>query len=571
MSEILPARSMPLEIIPDDVTLAQFMLDRSHPYRPTRPAGVPWLIEESTGRAVALEEIRERVFGLANALSFKYGIGENDVVSLFSPNHMDYVVAVWAVHRLGGALTLSNPAFMADELQHQLIETKVKLVIAHSLSLEVAHTAAALSGISSDRVVILDDAEKPGTLTVPSLIREGLSQKANFVERRLAPGEGKTKIAFFCFSSGTTGKPKAVVIQHYAPIANILQLALHFRIHEDYAPWDQRRNRPGDVHLACLPFFHVYGLIFSVHYYIFAAMSLVVVPKFTFKGMLEGIVRYKITHLALVPPQIVLLCKSPETKKYDLSSVRVAGFGAAPVSAELTNQLIAVIPQAVTGQGFGMTELATLTLMFPLEARHGIPGSAGRLMPGCVAKVVKSDGTLAKRGEPGEFVIKSPSVALGYFNNPTATAETFVDGWVRSGDEVIVDEEDNFFIVDRLKELIKVRGFQVAPAELEAHLLAHPSVADACVVGLPDEYSGEVPLAFVVRQPKVASANPEDLRAEIKKYVADTKVYYKHLVGGVEFVDEIPKTPSGKLLRRVLKTRAKEILAERAAAVHTKL
>ncbi|KAI0316386.1 phenylacetyl-CoA ligase [Amylostereum chailletii] len=562
----------PLDIIPDDLTMPQFLLDTHHAYRPTRPSGAPCLIERESGKGWGLAEIRTRVYGLANALSFKYGIADGDVVCLVSPNHMDYGTAIWAAQRLGAAVTLCNPAFTASEIEYELTATNAKFLIAHSDSMPAATAAAALSGIPPDRIVSLDSCAS--YVAVEDLVQEGLRGEKRFEEVRLAKGGARTKVAFYCFSSGTTGKPKAVAIQHYAPIANIVQISVANRIHEAYAPGERRRFNPGDVHLVVIPLFHMYGLIWSLHWSLFAGMASVIVPKFDFVRMLKDIARYRVHNVALVPPQIVALCKSPETRKHDLSSLRALVFGAAPVSAELTDQLIRLFPEAEMGQGYGMTELSMLALMFPLTQKIGVPGSAGQLLPGCVAKILKPDGTPAKTGEPGELVLWSPSAALGYHNNPQATKETFVDGWVRTGDEVSVDAEGNFYVVDRIKELIKVRGFQVAPAELEGFLLTHPAVADACVVGLPDDYSGEVPRAFIVLKPEAAarvrveSGEEKRLMAGIAKFVADGKVAYRRLAGGVEFVDEIPKTPSGKILRRHLRDAARaQMKAENARGV----
>jgi len=253
-------------------------------------------------------------------------------------------------------------------------------------------------------------------------------------------------------------------------------------------------------------------------------------------------------------------------KNYDLTRIRFLNSGAAPLSAELVDQLVKIVPNAQIGQGYGTTEAAGTITMFSPDTKIGVPGSAGRLVPGIIAKVVKNDGTLAGFNEPGELQVKMPSVALGYLNNDEATKETFVNGWLRTGDEVIVREDLEVFIIDRLKEIMKVKGFQVAPAELEGCLLDHPDVADTCVVPIPDTYSGELPMAFVVLHPnaakKVASdpAEVERVKASIKKHVADNKVAYKHLAGGVEFTDVIPKNPSGKLLRRVLRDRARNLV-----------
>ncbi|KAJ2919266.1 hypothetical protein MD484_g1183, partial [Candolleomyces efflorescens] len=309
--------------------------------------------------------------------------------------------------------------------------------------------------------------------------------------------------------------------------------------------------------------FHIYGLVVNVHFSLFCGLSILVVPKFNFQKFLESTVKYRVTHLHLVPPQILLLCKHPGVKKYNLSCVKYCMSGAAPLGGELMLKVSKVLPNASIGQGYGMTETCTTITAFLADNRTGRIGSAGRLLPGIVAKVVKSDGSLAMEGEEGELVIQGPSMSLRYLDNPTATAETYVNDWVRTGDEVIIKDKE-VYVVDRLKEIIKVRGFQVAPAELEAHLLLHRDVADVCVVGVPHEYSGEVPLAYVVPSPKVLKQIAEDpirranLTKDLIKHVSDAKVHYKHLAGGVEFVDVIPKNPSGKILRRVLRDKAKK-------------
>ncbi|KAH7926478.1 acetyl-CoA synthetase-like protein [Leucogyrophana mollusca] len=551
--------------VPDDLTIPQFFLDHHHPSRPVRKDGVPWLIEDGTGRKIGFEEIRARTFGFANGLSLRYGIKEDDVVLIFSPNDVDYPIAIWGAHRLGAIISGANPTYTCDELVHQIETTKATVIVAHPVSLDTALAAARVSGIPAGRVLTFGESSQK---SVDSLVKEGLSHNPNFVERKLKPGEGQTKIAFLNFSSGTTGKPKAVAISHTAPITNVIATALHGKVGQNYCRWEDQRFRPGDVAAAVLPFFHIYGLVLSIHFMTFCGMSLVVIPKFNFTDFLKSIVTHKITHLMLVPPQIVLLCKHPAVKDYDLSGVRFLISGAAPLSAELMKQLVKVIPNAQVGQGYGLTESSTSITMYPTDQKIGTPGSAGRLLPGVVAKIIKQDGSLAGFNEPGELIVKMASLALGYYNNEKATRETFVNGWLHTGDEVVINENMEVFIVDRLKEIMKVRGFQVAPAELEGCLLDHPDVADTCVVPVPDDYSGEVPLAFVVLHASTAKrvaddpAEAEKVKASIMKHVEDNKVAYKRLAGGVEFTDVIPKNPSGKLLRRILRDRAREMKAK---------
>jgi acyl-CoA synthetase (AMP-forming)/AMP-acid ligase II len=550
-------------VIPDDLTLSQFFLDSHHPRRPVR-TNAPWLIEDETGRHIGFEEIRARTFGFANGLMICYGIKEEEVVLIFSPNHVDYPPAIWATHRLGGIVSGANPTYTSEELLHQIQVVKATLIIAHPSSLHTALSAARVAGIPSDRVITFGESTQP---TVESIIQLGLRNEPAFVERRLKKGEGKTKVAFLNFSSGTTGKPKAVAIAHYAPLVNVVQIAQYTKVNENYAPWEEQRFRPNDIIAGVLPFFHIYGLVFSVYAVPFFGMSLVVIPKFSFTDFLKSIERHRITHLPLVPPQIVLLCKHPAVNNYDLSGIRFLISGAAPLSAELVNQLMKVIPNAQIGQGYGLTESATSLSMYPVDQKIGIPGSAGQLLPGVVARVVKPDGSLAGFNEPGELRVKTPSLALGYWNDERATKETFVEGWLCTGDEVIIREDKEIFIIDRLKEMMKVRGFQVAPAELEGCILDHRDVADTCVVPILDDYSGEVPLAFVVLRAPAAdrvrkdSREADKVKASIIKHVADNKVAYKHLAGGVEFIDVIPKNPSGKLLRRVLRDQARRLRA----------
>ncbi|KDQ25943.1 hypothetical protein PLEOSDRAFT_1045992 [Pleurotus ostreatus PC15] len=562
MSEIYaPVQDFPK--IPDNLTVPQFLLDVNHPTRPQPPSvGTPWLIDDTSGATFGKEELRARTHGLANSLWTKYNI-----LLIFSRNHCDYPVAIWAVHRIGGVISGANPDFTVDELAYQLEATKATFMFVYSDAQAVGTAVAAARrvNIPLSRVVLFGAASElsPESATVDELARQGLLSRETFVERRLAPGEGKTKLAFLSFSSGTTGKPKAVAIPHFSLIANVIQLAVHNRINEAYTTWEERRFRPSDVCIGVLPFYHIYGLVINLHFILFASMSIVVIPRFNFVGMLHSIAKHRVTHLMLVPPQVVLLCKHPAMATADVSSVRFIMVGAAPLTYEVTEQLIRIFPNAHIGQAYGMTETCTATTMWPIEHKRGAFGSGGQLMPGIVARVEKQDGTLAGFDEPGHLVIKTPSVTLGYADNEEATKETFVDGWVRTGDEVRIDSN---------KEIMKVRGFQVAPAELEGCLLDHPDVSDACVVGIPDDFSGDVPMAFVVPAPDSAKRMQNDkkvagqIKTSIIQHVADNKVKYKHLAGGVEFIDIIPKNPSGKLLRRVLRDKAKHLQKSRALA-----
>ncbi|TBU23529.1 amp dependent CoA ligase [Dichomitus squalens] len=555
--------------VPEDLTISQFILDGRHPTRPSWVWEHPkaWLIEEATGREIGKEEVQRRVYALANALKMRWNIGEDDVVCIFSHNHVDYIVVVWAVHVLGGTVSTANPTYTAEELSYQLSLTKARLVIADLSTLPVASEGVRASGISPGCLISFDPVSGESYPDVQILIAFGSREAKRYRERRLSEGEGRTKLAFLSFSSGTTGKPKAVMISHYSFIANIVQIAQYLRLNDTQSSSFMKVYDANSVVLGTLPFYHAYGMHMGLLITFFLGASIVVSPKFQFERMLHSIQRYHISHLYVVPPQVVLLCKSPKVKQYDLSSVTYLICGAAPLGAELIEKLARILPNSVIGQGYGMTELATGATSIPLDRRVGEPGSAGVLLPGIVARVVRQDGTVAGFNELGELHLKTPSMSLGYLNDPTATAETFRDGWVHTGDEVIIDERKEVFVVDRIKELIKVRGLQVAPSELESHLLDHPDVADVCVVGIPDDFSGELPFAFIVLNDgarvdiEAHKRNPYAIKEAMVAHVAEHKAKYKRLAG-VEFADMIPKNPSGKLLRRVLREKAKEMLSQ---------
>ncbi|KAF9566127.1 phenylacetyl-CoA ligase [Agrocybe pediades] len=563
---------IPLPHIPDNLTIPQFFLQPSTSThsRPIRPSNVPFFINDRTGHGVTYEDAHRRTFGLANALSIKYNIGPKDVVCLFSPNHTDYAITIWAVHTVGGIITPANPSYTVDELKHQLTLTKAKLIAVHPDCLDVAKAAAAACGLSEKSFLLLDASPSgphSDTETIDQLIAFGESKGENYSAIRLAPGEARRTVAFLSFSSGTTGKPKAVAIPHFSVIANVVQMAAHYRLNDPQTP--VKCISPGDVVLGVLPFFHIYGLVVIMHYTLYAGASIVVMPKFNFTQFLDSISRHKISHLYVVPPQVVLLCKHPASQGRDFSHVKFCLSGAAPMNGDLMMQVSKLFPNAAIGQGYGLTETSTTICSLQHDRKLGTIGSAGALIPGIIAKVVKPDRTLASEGEQGELIVKGPAMAMGYYDNPAATAETFVDGWVRTGDEVIIRNLE-VFVVDRLKEIMKVRGFQVAPAELEGHLLLHPDVADVCVVGIADEYSGEIPLAFIVPTANALERmngdreKTEELKRKLEKHVSDHKIQYKWLAGGVEFIDVIPKNPSGKILRRVLREHAKTMKKPKA-------
>ncbi|KAF5374141.1 hypothetical protein D9615_008885 [Tricholomella constricta] len=509
----------PLPHIPDDITLAQFMLEYQHPLKPAR-RDVPCLIDDNTGREISFEELKSNTRALANMLRSAYNIGENDVVMISSPNHIDYPTILWAVLLVGGIVSCSNPQFTAGELGTQLKVSKTNFVIGHSTNIATILSAARVAGLPSDRIILIDKATShhhgPSIPNVHDLIQVGLKLKLDFKERVLAQGEGRTKVALLSWSSGTTGKPKAVAITHHALIANVIQMAAHNRVDGAHSFKDTWGYRPGDVGVGVLPFYHVAGLVISLHFVLFCAMSVVVVEKYNIFNLLESIARHRITHLIIVPPVAIDLCKActseifdnrdiahnlpkqPAVGNYDLGSVKYVMIGAAPVAKDVQAKLYGLFPDAQIGQAYGLTEMTTTLAMIAGTQKRGPLGSGGRLLPGIQARVIKPNGSLADYGEIGELIVRGPAAALGYLHDDQATKATFINGWIYTGDQVSISETNEIFVVDRLKELLKVKGFQVSPAELEGCLLSHTDIMDCCVIGIPDDYCGEVPLAYVV-------------------------------------------------------------------------
>jgi 4-coumarate--CoA ligase len=313
--------------------------------------------------------------------------------------------------------------------------------------------------------------------------------------------------------------------------------------------------REDDVVLCVLPMFHVYSLHSILLCGMRAGAALVVMKRFETVKMLELVERHGVTIAPLVPPIVVEMAKSDAVDRHDLSSVRMVISGAAPMGKELQDIVHAKLPRAVLGQGYGMTEAGPVLSMCMAFAKEPSPvksGACGTVVRNAELKIVDPEtGMSLRRNQPGEICIRGRQIMKGYLNNPEATVETIdKDGWLHTGDVGYVDDDDEIFIVDRLKELIKYKGFQVAPAELEAMLIAHAGIADAAVVPMKDDASGEIPVAFVVPSSDGADITED----EIKQYVAKQVVFYKRLQK-VVFVSSIPKAPSGKILRKDLRAK----------------
>ncbi|KAL5116984.1 hypothetical protein ACEQ8H_005070 [Pleosporales sp. CAS-2024a] len=561
---------------PDSVSLCDFMLDERFGRHPLGYSRNPFTCG-LTGKTHSSLEVKERVDLLARGLAQELGFQPNHgsewdkVIAVFSLNTLDTLPLAWATHRLGGIQSPANAAYSTDELAYQLKNSGAKALFTCVPLLETACAAAKQSGIPQNRIYLLElpthftggKGGPEGIKTVDDFIRAG-KELARLEPLNWASGDGAKKTAFLCYSSGTSGLPKGVMISHRNVIANTMQIATFEKPYRDQIIKDIRNQSDYTENvLGLLPMSHIYGLVVICHASVFRGDGVVVLPKFEFASTLQAIQDHKINSLFLVPPIIILMTKNqPLLAKYDLSSVWSLFTGAAPLGQETAEDLQKIFPSWKIRQGYGLTE--TCTVVCSTSPTDIWFGSSGSLLPGIECKIVTAEGKeITGYDQPGELLVKSPAVVLGYLNNDKANKETFQDGYMRTGDEALIRKSpsghEHIFIVDRIKELIKVKGHQVAPAELEAHLLTHPAVADCAVIQVPDDESGEVPKAFVVKSPSIGIEEKDGVIArEITRHVEKHKARYKWIAGGVEFIDAIPKSPSGKILRRFLRDREKE-------------
>jgi acyl-CoA synthetase (AMP-forming)/AMP-acid ligase II len=481
----------------------------------------PAFIDGPSGRTLTFAEVAGGARRVAASLAER-GLRKGDVFAMYCPNLPEYALAVHGVMRLGGVVTTANPLYTADELAYQLDDADATYLLTVPAFLDKAKEAAARTGVREIFVI----GEAPGATPFSEL----LQGNGPLPEVHINP---RQDAAILPYSSGTVGRPKGVVLTHYNLTALLQQIALLIP--------DRASHRV----LGFLPFFHIFGLQVLMNNTLRNGITCVTMPRFELELFLRFIQDYRITHLYLVPPVVLALAKHPLVDQYDLSSVRYILSGAAPLDGAIQQAVAARLHVPVV-QGYGMTETSLAISITPPDAAGVKAGAAGVLLPNLEGKVVDPlTGAEVGTQERGELLVRGPNIMQGYLKSPEATRITIEpDGWLHTGDIVYVDEEGYIFVVDRLKELIKYKGMQVAPAEIEGVLLTHPAIADAAVIGIPDEEAGEVPKAFVVLR---AAVTPE----AIMQYVAARVAPHKR-VRQLEVMEAIPKSASGKILRRVL-------------------
>ncbi|MFN2617002.1 MAG: 4-coumarate--CoA ligase family protein [Thermoleophilaceae bacterium] len=487
----------------------------------------PALIDGPSGRVLTYGELRSSIHAVAAGLAAR-GFEKGDVFATFAPNAPEYAIAFHGVASAGGINTTINPLYTADELCFQLKDSGARFLLTVPSFLDRALEGAERTGV--EEVFVIGEGE--GATPFASLLEAGGDPPKVDID----PAED---LAVIPYSSGTTGLPKGVMLSHRNIVANLEQVGVVQRTSEE------------DVVIGVLPFFHIYGMTVVMNHSLHKGATVVILPRFDLHQFLELLQEHEVTRANLVPPVVLALSKDPAVDDYEVSSLGVIISGAAPLGVELADACAQRLGCMVI-QGYGLTETSPVTHSSPETPDGNRPGSVGPSLPNTEVRVVDVEGGEdLSTGEDGEVWIRGPQVMRGYLNNEEETRDTVdEDGWLHSGDIGHVDEDGYLFLVDRLKELIKYKGYQVAPAELEAVLIAHEAVADVAVIPCPDEEAGEIPKAFVVRSGELE----ED---DVIAYAAE-RLSPQKKVRRVEFVDEIPKSPSGKILRRVLVERERE-------------
>ena len=508
-----PALSVP------EQELSEFVLAGAREH-----AGRPAVIDAVSGRRLSYGDLAAQVDRVAGGLA-GLGVGKGSVVAVLLPNLPEYPVVFLGTARSGAASTTLNPAYTSHEIRTQLRDCGASVVVTTPDSLDKVREAIG-PGV---RLVVLGDASG-----------EAIGYQDLLDGAGPAPAAGVDPagdLAALPYSSGTTGLPKGVMLTHRNLAANAAQCGPFY-------------TGDDDVALAIAPFFHIMGMAVLMLGGLSRGATLVTMPRFDFAQCLRAIEEHRVTCAVVAPPVMVALAKHPLVDDHDLSSLRLLTSGGAPLGAHV-QEACADRLGCRTAQGWGMTELAGAGSVSPPAAlAPDAPGTVGWCVAGAEMKVVDpAGGRELGLGERGELWFRGPNVMKGYLHNAEATAATLThDGWCRTGDVAQIDADGFLSIVDRLKELIKYKGYHVAPAELEAVLLSHPLIADAAVVASPDEDAGEVPKAFLVLKD---ASDPEATAQEVMAYVAERVAPYKR-VRRHEIVDAVPRTPSGKIVRRGL-------------------
>ncbi|CAO2656681.1 Nn.00g054840.m01.CDS01 [Neocucurbitaria sp. VM-36] len=530
----------------------------------TVPDGHTVFQDSVSGRSYSFADVEQKALDFGRSLKSLYGWKKGQVLALFTSNNIDIPPITFGTLWAGGILSPANPTYTVGELSHQLRDSGACLIATQFEFLDRVKAACTEVGLSHDRIILLGDRRDPSGLIVHWTSLQSKSGSTVFQPPKISP---KRDVAFLVYSSGTTGKPKGVRLSHYNLTSNVIQVQWSEQFN---LTWDGSKTSGdiplpashGDRILACLPFFHIYGLTMFVLSPMFTGVTTFVMEKFEIENWCSLVQEYRISYSYIVPPIAILLSKHPAVPTYDLSSIRMTNCGAAPLGKEVVEAVFRRTGIRIK-QGYGLSETSPGVFHQRWDEWLSGAGSVGWLLPNMEAKFCRpfDEGSIIREaqelpmGEVGELYVRGPNVFLGYHNNSSATIECLShDGWFRTGDIGYLDNNGNLHITDRAKELIKYKGFQVAPAELEALLIQLPEVGDCAVVGLFSSIlETEVPRAYIVPATGSVSSMTTENSQSIRHWLDQRVAPYKKLRGGVRFVDSIPKTASGKILRRQLR------------------
>jgi acyl-CoA synthetase (AMP-forming)/AMP-acid ligase II len=509
---------------PANVLLHNAILDACRAF-----AGSEAMVDMSSGRRLTYAEYGELVEACAHGL-VRNGIRPGDVIAIYLPNCWEYPVAYHATTLAGGIPTLLNPSYREREVRYQLENSGATMLITDAPLVADMN----LSGLSSLRAVVATRTVAPGMRPFSDLLHGSASSLPTI-------GDTRKVVAALPYSSGTTGLPKGVMLSHYNLVANCYQYLV---------PGEESTTRSTDRVLCFLPLYHIYGLNVVLNPTVMVGATLVLMPRFDINKVLDLLVSERITYLPQVPPVMNALCAAAESGRFPSNhAIRAGKSGAAPLAPELPKRFTALTGIPIR-QGYGMTEASPVTHIGFIEEHLYRPDTVGQKVAQTDCRIVDEHGNEVAPGERGELVMRGPQFMSGYWNAPEATASALRDGWYWSGDVAVCDADGFYKIVDRRKEMIKYKGFAIAPAEVEAVLLEHPSVRDCGVVGKADNEAGEIPLAFIVlRDGESASGK---LGQQLCGYVGERLTHYKQ-PREVRFVNAIPRNPSGKILRKDLR------------------
>ncbi|KAH9772557.1 4-coumarate--CoA ligase-like 1 [Citrus sinensis] len=519
--------------VPENVTLPDFVLQDAELY-----ADKVAFVEAVSGKAYTYAQVARDTRGFAKALR-SLGLRKGQVVIVVLPNVAEYGIVALGIMAAGGVFSGANPTAHASELKKQVDAADAKLIVSYAPIYEK------VKGLGLP-IIVLGEERIESAINWSELIEAADKAGNNFSND---DDVKQTDLCALPFSSGTTGISKGVMLTHRNLVANLCSTL--FSVVPEMI---------GQVTtLGLIPFFHIYGITGICCATLRNKGKVVMMNRFELRAFLDALITHEVTFAPIVPPIILSLVKDPIVDEFDLSKLQLRAVmtAAAPLAPDLLSSFEKKFPGVQVQEAYGLTEHSCITLTYgdPANPSAGSKkNSVGFILPNLEVKFINPEtGKSLPSNTPGELCVRSQCVMQGYYNNEEETARTIdKNGWLHTGDIGYIDDDGDIFIVDRIKELIKYKGFQVAPAELEAILLTHPSVEDAAVVSLPDEEAGEIPAACVVMNP-----NAKESEDDIMDFVASNVATYKK-VRVLHFVDGIPKSHSGKIMRRILKDKMLE-------------